>query len=81
MSITIILHIMNEDAVMAEVEQLPEPNDQVIWIANPRLRDGKDLHYLEDETTSMIIPWHRINFIEVLPSAELEEIVTIVREE
>lgn len=81
MSITIILHITNEDAVMAEVEHLPEPNDQVILIANPRLRDGKDLHYLEDETTSMIIPWHRINFIEVLPSAELEEIVTIVREE
>ncbi len=81
MSITIILHITNEDAVMAEVEQLPEPNDQVILIANPRLRDGKDLHYLEDETTSMIIPWHRINFIELLPSAELEEIVTIVREE
>jgi hypothetical protein len=81
MSITIILHITNEDPILAEVDQLPEPHDQMIAINNPRLRDGKDLHYLEDETTSMIIPWHRVNFVEVLPSAELEEVVTIVREE
>jgi hypothetical protein len=81
MTITIVLHITNEDPILAEVDQLPEPQDQMLAISNPRLRDGKDLHYLEDETTSMIIPWHRINFVEILPSAELEEIVTIVREE
>ena len=81
MSILIVLHITNEDPVVAEVDRLPEPTDQIITVNNPRLRDGKDLHYLEDETTAMIIPWHRVNFVEVLPSDELEEVVSHVLEE
>jgi len=82
MSNTVILHISNEEAIIAEVEKLPETNDMMVVVTNPRRKDGKDLHYLEDEVTSMIIPWHRINFIEILPTAEeLEEVITIVREE
>lgn len=81
MSITIIVHISNEEALLGEIEKLPEPTDQIVMIQNPRRRDGKDLHYIEDEVSSVILPWHRINFIEVLPSeAELEEIITFVRE-
>lgn len=81
MSVPIIVHIVNEDPIVGEVEQLPVSTDQFVQINNPRLRDGKDLHYLEDEATGMMIPWHRINFIEVMPSAELEDVVSIVREE
>ena len=80
MAISIILHIANEEPVLCEIENLPEPNDQVIVVSNPRKRDGKDLHYLEEEVTTMIVPWHRINFIEVMPSAEMEEVITFVRE-
>ncbi len=81
MSITIIVHINNEEAVFGEIENLPEPSDQVIMVDNPRRRDGKDLHYLEDEATTIIIPWHRINFLEIMPSeAEMEEVITFVRE-
>jgi hypothetical protein len=47
---------------------------------NPRRRDGKDLHYLDEDVTSMIVPWHRINFIQLLPSADAEEIIGFVRE-
>jgi hypothetical protein len=82
MSNTVILHITNEEAIVAEVEKLPETTDMVVIVNNPRRRDGKDLHYIEDEVTTMIIPWHRINFIEIMPtSEELEEVITIVREE
>jgi hypothetical protein len=35
---------------------------------------------LEDDVTKMIVPWHRINFIEVIPSGEAEDIITFVRE-
>ena len=81
MSITIITHIMDEEAIVGETDKLPEPADQVILITNPRRRDGKDLHYLEDDTSTMIIPWHRISFIEVVPTdSELEEVITFVRE-
>jgi hypothetical protein len=82
MSVTVIVHITNEDAVMGEVEKLPTPTDQFITIRNPSRKDGKDLHYLEDEVTTMMIPWHRINFVEIMPSAdELEEVITFVREQ
>jgi hypothetical protein len=81
MSITIIVHITNEEAVLGEIENLPDSSDQVIVIDNPRRRDGKDIHYLEDEATTIIIPWHRINFIEIMPSeTEMEEVITFVRE-
>ena len=80
MSISVIVHIANEDPVVGEIEQLPAPADQVIYVHNPRRKDGKDIHYLEAEVTTIIVPWHRINFIEVLPSAETEEIITFVRE-
>ena len=81
MSITIIVHIINEEAVLGEIENLPDSSDQVIVVDNPRRRDGKDIHYLEDEATTIIIPWHRINFIEIMPSeTEMEEVITFVRE-
>ena len=82
MSVTVIVHITNEDAILGEVEEIPAPADQFITVRNPSRKDGKDLHYLEDEVTTMMIPWHRINFVEVMPSAEeLEEVITFVREQ
>ena len=80
MSFTTIVHITNEEPILCEVEQLPDPTDQVVIINNPRRRDGKELPFLEDDVSLMIIPWHRINFIQVLPSAESEEVITFVRE-
>lgn len=77
---TILIHIANEDAVLAEVEELPSPNDQVLYCSNPRKRDGKDLHYVLPEVTTIIFPWWRINFIEVMPSGEEEEIVAFYKD-
>lgn len=78
--ISVIVHVANEDAVVCEVEDLPQPTDQVIIVHNPRKRDGKDLMYLDEEVTTVIYPWHRINFVQVLPSAEREEVIGFVRE-
>ena len=76
----IIVHITNEDPVQCEVETMPDPTDAFITAHNPRRRDGKDLHYLDDDVTTMLIPWHRINFVQVLPSGESEEVITFIRE-
>lgn len=80
MSYTVIVHINNEDAVVGEVEALPAGMDQVVSIQNPRRKDGKDLHYLDEEVNTMIVPMHRINFIQVLPSGDLEEVIGFIRE-
>lgn len=80
MPITVLVHISGEDAVVGEIEELPTPTDTTITVINPRRKDGKDLPYLEGNVVTVLWPMHRINFIEVLPTAEEEELIGFVRE-
>ena len=80
MGMIIIVHVSNEEPFMAEIEALPEPTSQVIIVTNPRRPDGRELHYMSDDATEMILPWHRINFIEVVHSEGREEVESFVRE-
>ncbi len=77
---SVLIHLMNEDPVLGEVDALPGVNDMLICIKNPRRRDGKDLHYLEANVNTVMWPIARLNFIEVMPSGEEEEIISFVRE-
>ena len=77
---SIILHILNEDPVLGEIDNLPSNQDTIIVINNPRRRDEKDLTYLDASVTKAIWPLVRIHFIEILPSAKEDEIITFVRE-
>lgn len=77
---SVIVHISNEDPVLGEIEDLPGITDSIIIIKNPRRRDGKDLPQIDPNVTTVIWPMNRLNYIEVLPSAEEEEIITHVRE-
>jgi hypothetical protein len=80
MAYTVIIHLAGENAVTGEVDELPKPADTIITITNPRLRDGKDLHYLEHNVVKVIWPLSRINLIEVLEGTEEEKIIGFVRE-
>jgi hypothetical protein len=77
---TILVHLANEEPFLAEVEELPEVTDQAVYCINPRRRDGKDLHYVSPEVVKIIVPWWRINFIEIMPTGEEEEIVAFYRD-
>jgi hypothetical protein len=78
--ITVIVHINNEDPIMGEVEELPQPTDQIIMLKNPRKKDGKDVHYLEPNVNLVIWPFHRITFIELIQDIKEDEIISFVRE-
>lgn len=80
MPTTVLIHMTSEDPIVAEVDRLPDPSDQFLVCENPRRRDGRDLSYTVPEVRSLILPWHRIHCVEVLPSEEEERIVTFVRE-
>lgn len=77
---SIIVHINNEEPVMGEVEALPNGDATIVPLQNPRRRDGQEVHYLDEETSTMIVPFHRINFIQVMPSAEADDVIGFVRE-
>lgn len=80
MSVTVIVHIANEEPIVCEVEELPDSKDQIMLLSNPRMRDGKELHFLAEDVSRIIVPWHRINYVQVLPSAEVEEVIGFVRD-
>ena len=80
MTVSVIVHISNEEPIACELEDMPGAEAQAITLNNPRRRDGKDLHYLEENVTRIIIPLHRINFIQIMPSSEVEDVIGFVRE-
>ena len=77
---SIIVHINNEEPVMGEVESLPIESATIVILKNPRRRDGQEVHFLDEETSTMIVPFHRINFIQIMPSAEADDVIGFVRE-
>jgi hypothetical protein len=80
MPYTLLVHIENEDAVVGEVEELPDPSAQYIALRSPRLRDGREVTYLLAETNVVLYPWNRVHSVEILPTEEDEQIVTFIRE-
>jgi hypothetical protein len=80
MAYSIILHIAGESSILGEIEELPKPADTLITVSNPRLRDGKDIHYLEHNVVKVIWPVDKITLIEILESEEEEHLIGFVRE-
>jgi hypothetical protein len=80
MSLEVIIHLHNEDPILAEIEAMPEPSDQSIIITNPRRRDGQSLHYITEGATAFVFPWTRISFLEIMSTEEAKEVVEFFRE-
>ena len=80
MAYSVILHIAGEPSILGEVDELPKPSDNLIVVSNPRLRDGKDIHYLEHNVVKVIWPIDRIALIENLESEDEEHLIGFVRE-
>ena len=77
---SVIIHIQNEDPILGEMEAIPSPGDTMLVVKNPRRRDGKDLTFIDANVSTVVWPVSRVNFIEVMPTSEEEEIITFVRE-
>lgn len=77
---SVIIHIKNAEAVLAEIEDFPGPTDTIIKLSNPRQRDGKDLIFLDHNVVTVYWPWSEIAFMEILPGDTGEEVVSFVRE-
>ena len=80
MAYSIILHIAGESSILGEIEELPRSNDTILTVSNPRMRDGKDIHYLEHNVVKVIWPINKLTLIEILESEEEESLIGFVRE-
>jgi len=77
---TLILHIPNSEPIVGEADEIPSLTDNLVKISNPRMRDGKDVSFLDGNTMTVIWPIYQITFIEVMTGREEEEIIGFVRE-
>ena len=66
MSMVAIVHLLGEDAILADIDELPDPNHNYMVLRNIRKKDGKSLTYVDDEATAFLYPWNRVSFIELM---------------
>jgi len=76
----VIVHMLNEDPILADMEAMPDPAHNSIYITNPRRRDGRPVHYITQGATGFIFPLTRITFIEIMEPEKAEEVVEFFRE-
>jgi hypothetical protein len=82
MAKVVIIHVMGEDPILAEVEELPKPTDHYVEFTNPRKRDGKAIPYVTTGAKLFMFPWHRLSFVEVMSTeAEREDAIEFFRED
>jgi hypothetical protein len=63
------------------MDELPKAGDTNITVTNIRKRDGSRVTYLDGDAERIIFPWHRITFIEIMPSeADKAKLVKFFRE-
>lgn len=70
MAKTVIVHIFNEDPMLADMEELPDPTAMYVSFSNLRKRDGKPINYISPGAKTILFPWSRIAFLEIMVSAE-----------
>jgi hypothetical protein len=80
MSYRIQVHIAGDDPVVLDVDELPDTHSTCVIGTAPQRRDGKEVAYVLREVNTIILPWWRINFIQVLPTEAEEQVATFVRE-
>ncbi len=70
---TLLLHIANAEPVKIDVDEMPNPTDIMIVGRNPRDRKDKEVEWLDEGVTTVMFPWSRINFIQVMPDRDAHE--------
>ena len=80
MSYSVLVHVLNEEPILAEIEEIPSPADQVLIVTSARRRDGREVSYLLPEASTVVFPWARIHCLEVISGEDKEDIISFIRE-
>lgn len=66
-----VLHLHNEQPLVADLFDVPSPSDVGIRVTNLRSLDGKRPIFVDDMKSVFLFPYHRVSFIEIPPQAGL----------
>ena len=80
MTITAIVHISNQEPIVCDLADMPNPTDTILTMLSPRKKDGRDLDFIESDVTTLLFPWAGIIYVEIISLDDDEEIIGFVRE-
>ena len=64
-----VLHLHNEQPLLADLLELPTPADVAVRMTNLRTLDGKRPIFVDDMRSVFVFAYHRISFIEIPPTS------------
>ena len=73
MAIPAIIHMVGEDAILGDLDGVPNPTHQFLLLRNIRKKDNKPLAYVADDAEVFLFAWHRITFVEIMADVQLTE--------
>lgn len=75
MAIRVLIHFPNDDAVLGEMDDMPDPTHTYIRVRNVSRKDGKSIDLVDNRTTSIAYPWSRITYVEFFNEEAAREAV------
>ncbi|HLT19634.1 MAG TPA: hypothetical protein VKZ96_09265 [Thermomicrobiales bacterium] len=75
MAIRALIHIISEDPVLGELDEMPDPTHTFLRVRNATKKDGKPLDMIDARTTSIAYPWSRITYVEFFNEDTQREVV------
>ena len=65
----VVIHITNEQPILADVFELPTPSDVSLVCTNVRMLDGKKPIFIDNIKSVFVLPYVTLRFIEMLPGS------------
>jgi hypothetical protein len=65
----VVIHITNEQPLLADLYQMPTPSDVSLVCTNVRMLDGKKPIFIDHADSVFAFPYGTIRFIEILAAA------------
>jgi hypothetical protein len=76
-----IVHVLNEQPLLADLYELPKPGDQGLLCTNLRMMDGKKPIFIDRIDAIFFFPYLHIRFLEVPPASDGVAVVETPAEE
>jgi len=64
-----VIHITNEQPLLADLYEMPTASDASLVCTNIRMLDGKKPIFIDDAKSIFVFPYLHIRFIEVVPGS------------
>jgi hypothetical protein len=67
----VVIHIANEQPIMADLLSLPSPSDVALICQNMRTMNGKKPVFVDHSESTFVLPLVHVRFVEI-PAAQME---------